>query len=167
MPVLALFFLGMVDLGLFMRSNVEVTTLARNGALVASSEPGLSSSDSEAASVSRDTVKAIAISASTLDFEEMEVTIYRATPDDPDPATACSTNSTDCVIYRGSAEGLTYYKGGYQPSDSVCSGGDDDYVGVVVRARHDWLANVFGTSTTYVTGRTVMKVEPFVCPPPE
>lgn len=155
-PVLAVFFMGMVDLGLFMRSNIAVTTLAREGARTASSESRLQG-------FTKDTADAITRSAVTLSFDRVEVTIYKAGNPYSLPPEICSD---DCTRYSGwvDTKGFETVEGEFDPTSIVaCLGAPDaSYIGVYVRARHDWLFNPFGSSTTYVTGRTVMKSEPVI-----
>jgi hypothetical protein len=163
-PLLILFALGVIELALLLRSSIAATTLAREGARTASAEPRLVGFTTDAA-------RAVTRSAATLTFDRIEVWVYEAQgaaslPPGGGTNPASCTAANRCVRYSGWVDptGFATVSGAWDPRDiNACiADAGADYVGVYVRARHDWLFNLFGGANTTVTGRTVMKFEPVI-----
>lgn len=172
-PVFLGLFLGMVEVALWFRDSTAVTTLARSGARIASSEPRFGTLFSvnntfghngagSASSFAWDAVQAIKESTDTIPVENIRlIRIYRDTGSGP-PTTSCPAGS--CIQYEyDAAEGDIVYKSGVgNPSliNACLADPGGMSVGVYIEADHDWVVGFFGAGSGTVFGNTVMKFEP-------
>lgn len=167
LPLILLMFLGMVELTVLMKSHLEVTSLAREGARTASSEPRLPNFYDDA-------VAAIVRSASAMDYDRVKVWVYDV-PSGGDGAPPSSCGTSTCMSFSWTGGGGPPTRSGtWDPSTINACLRDPaaQSVGVYVQASHDWMFQLFPDSVpadpgsnTWVKSRSVMKFEPVIPKP--
>ena len=170
-PVFLLVIFGILEFGLAFKDYLTVTNTSRSSARVASA--GGADVDADYAIIQSLSRESSAMSVG--DIQRMVV--YRASgPGDPVPASCAAGNSAAgvCNVYTVSdfqrppaAWGClspTSLDGWWCPTSrkvaiTAANGGPPDYVGVWVKARHNFITGLFGANLTF-TDQTVMRIEP-------
>jgi hypothetical protein len=163
LPVLLLVVFGVFEFGFAFKNSLTITSATRSGARVASALPR--TTDYEIST-------AAAVRGSLLNaFQSGEVeylSIYKADPNTGEPSDGSDFETcTECYRYawdptaQGGVGDWAYVAGSWPPLTQAACGADSstDYVGVYVRAKHDFLTATFGSSKT-LTAHTVMRLEP-------
>jgi hypothetical protein len=163
LPVLLLVVFGVFEFGFAFKNSLTLTSSTRSGARVASALPRQTDYEINTAA---------AVRGSLLNaFQSGEIqylTIYKADPVTGEPSDGSGFETcTECYRYMwdGSAaagEGDWAYVGGAWPplTQAACgTNANTDYVGVYLRAQHNFLTAAFGSGQT-LTAHTVMRLEP-------
>ncbi len=162
LPVLMLVVFGVFEFGFAFKNSLTISSATRNGARVASALPRTTDYEINTAAA----VRGALLNA----FQSGEIeylTIYKADPSTGEPDDGDFETCTQCYRYQWDAtaqegDGDWAYVAGSWPPLSQAACGDDaetDYIGVYVRAKHDFLTAAFGNSKT-LTAHTVMRLEP-------
>ena len=170
--------LGIMEFSLLMRDNVAISSAVRTGARIASAEAGGGPascpttpsppppcSPTSAPKLAQDAADAVQRAGSAMPKDNVdEMWIYKANSSGlPGSATslASATCSTNCVKYVWVAANDRFqYSSGTWTSTSIAACiGSSDAVGVVIKAHHNYLFGMFGTSAS-MSDRAVMQFEP-------
>lgn len=162
-PLLLLLTFGTIEYGIAFRESAAVRHSTRAGSRIASAMPR----NDGYADAAREAVSAAlqGLGGAT----PLEVWIYKVDPASPggDGPYGAFGGCTDCVGYAWDAGAGTFSAAALPGSDfwsgaeqHACEA-DADLVGVYVRARHEFVTSLFGTTRT-LEGRTVMRLEPYV-----
>lgn len=157
-PLLLTMLLGIIDLSVMLHSQVGLSSAARAGARVASSEPRMTGFTDHAASAALRS--GLGVAWSQVD----EIWVYRANPAGfPGSVTSFPSVCPErCVRYRVSPSGTPVAIQGSWPSNTIdaCIGTADD-VGVRIVARHRSVAGGLVPSGL-MSQYAVMRFEPTV-----
>lgn len=184
-PLLLTFLLGTVELAMFMKDNVSMSSSVRAGARAASAAADAGPGTCEAsgptpppctpanapgfAQAAADTMQTAGMAINSDDIQW--VMIYQANADGFPGSGSSIPNScpANCVMYVWDA-GLNDSKGRFRYSSGSWSSASvnacvnqSDSVGVALRANHDWATGLVGGlmgGNRVMTERTVMKFEP-------
>jgi hypothetical protein len=168
-PLLIFIVLGICEFGLAYRNSLTVSSASRAGARTASAL----ARNANYATDSRDAVAAALTALPTARWQE--VWIYRAQkPSDPFPGLPDSgnfTTCTNCVRFTWDTASNSWVQdpstAWAATSQDACAG-EADYVGVYVKAPHQYVTKLFGATRT-LQDHTVMRFEPIpsasVCKP--
>ncbi len=158
-PVIVVMLFGIIEFSMMLRDHVSLTAAARSGVRTASSEPRVSTfSDDAAASVLR---AGTALPSSTI----QELWVYQAgTNGFPTGESAFTSCSTNCVKYTYDTTTKAFVKDNTTSWASTtivaCAGAADvTSIGVLIKARHQYVTGLFGTSMT-LGDHAVMRFEP-------
>jgi len=170
--------LGIMEFSLLMRDNVAISSAVRTGARIASAEAGGGAascpttpsppppcSPTSAPKLAQDAADAVQRAGSAMPKDNVdEMWVYKANSSGlPGTATSLSsaTCSSDCVKYVWVAANDRFqYSSGTWTSTSIAACiGSSDAVGVVIKAHHNYLFGMFGTSAS-MSDRAVMQFEP-------
>jgi hypothetical protein len=163
LPVLLLVVFGVFEFGFAFKNSLTITSATRSGSRVASALPRTADYEINTAAAVRGALLN-AFQSGDLEY----LTIYKADADTGEPVNGGGFETcTECYRYRWDAsaqggEGDWAYVAGAWPPLTQAACGDDamtDYVGVYVRASHNFLTAAFGSSRT-LTAHTVMRLEP-------
>ncbi|CUR61229.1 putative TadE-like protein [metagenome] len=185
-PLLLTFLLGTVELGLYMKDYVSMSSSTRAGARAASSSAGAGPGTCQAsanpppctpanapafAQAAADTMQTAGMAMNSEDIDW--VMIYKANdkgfPGSNGLTTIPESCSTNCVQYVWDANlsgGKFRYAGGSWASASVNACLNDsarESVGVILKARHGWMSGLIGGlmgGDKVMYERTVMQFEP-------
>lgn len=165
------FLLGIIEFGLVYATGASSTGASRSGARIAATAYAPAKTSSTTRRAAADQVAA-AVSAdlkSLTSAEPIGMVIYKVDPSSSDgapvggfpgeDATMSGGCSTDCFRYTwtGSPQKMTFASGDWAVPDAC--GATIDSIGVWLLVEHNYLTGVIGSST-FVTGRTVMRLEP-------
>jgi Flp pilus assembly protein TadG len=171
LPVLMLFLLAIMEFGLVYASGATATGASRSGARLAATNyaPAMASTTTRRAAADAIADAVSADSKSLTSAEPVGMVIYKVDPASAEGAPTggwpgnnagltggCTAN---CFRYTwtGSPKKMTYSSGDWAAPDAC--GLTVDSIGVYVVIKHTYLTKVLGDST-YVTGKTVMRLEP-------
>jgi Flp pilus assembly protein TadG len=171
LPVLMLFLLAIMEFGLVYASGATATGASRSGARLAATNyaPNMASSTTRRTAADAIAAAVSADSKSLTSAEPVGMVIYKvdSTSSDGAPtggwpgsnATLSGGCTANCFRYTwtGSPKKMTYSSGDWAAPDAC--GLTVDSIGVYVVIKHTYLTKILGDST-YVTGRTVMRLEP-------
>lgn len=159
-PVLVLLLFGIMEVGVLIHDNLMMSQAVRSAARTAVAMPRVEGFDDAAAEA------AASVLGGGAGRQVEELVIYRADPSSGGPATGGAPSScvADCVRYRWDGGSNTFHKvsgAEWDAADQQACGasGQNDYVGVEVRARHEWVSGLFGSGFE-MTERAVMRLEP-------
>jgi len=163
MPLLLLVVFGILEYGLLFRTNLTLSESTRAGARVAVAQPRTPGYEMAAA----DAVSGSLASAGIPDNAIEELIIYKANPNTGNHVSGGAPESCTVTCYRFRWDGATqrFVVKSDSPdwpalSQSACGAeSQTDYLGVFVRARHDFVSGFFADSQT-LRERTVMRLEP-------
>jgi len=173
-PLLMLVLFGIIEMSLFMRDVVSVSSSVHVGTRMASVAAGAGPATCTPSPCTPPTAPALAQLAanaiqqagSAMPQDQINwIEIYNANSSGfPLPAgNTSSTCSTDCVKYVWSAGSNQFvYSSGSWSSASINACINDPNrmsVGVIMNARHPWITGLFGNGAT-VQERSVMQFEP-------
>jgi Flp pilus assembly protein TadG len=158
LPVLMTIVLGIVEYSLAFKDSLSVTSATRAGARTASAQP-------RTTTFASDTAAAVSRAITAIDSAAPEVLwIYRADvnglPDNGNftgTCTVCVRYAWDTTLTPG--PGWRLVNDGWLPSTHNACAGTAQAVGVYIRAEHQYLTRLFGTSVT-LEDHTVMRLEP-------
>ena len=165
------FLLGIIEFGLVYATGASSTGASRSGARIAATAyaPAKTSSTTRRAAADQVAAAVAADLKSLTSAEPIGMVIYKVNPSSTDGApvggfpgenaTMSGGCSSDCFRYTwtGSPATMTFSSGDWAAPDAC--GATIDSIGVWVLVEHNYLTGVIGSST-YVTGRTVMRLEP-------
>jgi hypothetical protein len=170
--------LGIMEFALLMRDNVSVSSAVRTGARIASAEAGAGPascptspsppppcSPTSAPKLAQDAADAVQRAGSAMPKDQIdEMWIYKSDSSGfPGTATTLATSScsSNCVKYTWVAanDRFQYASGTWTSTTIGACAGSSDAVGVIIKAHHNYLFGMFGTSAA-VTDRAVMQFEP-------
>jgi len=171
LPVLMLFLLGIMEFGLVYASGATATGASRSGARLAATSYAPAKTDSNsrrtAANAIADAVSADSKALTSATPVGMVIYKVDSTSADGAPSGGWPGNnaflsggcSSNCFRYlwSGSPAKMTYSSGDWAVPDAC--GATVDSIGVYVIIKHSYLTKLLGDST-YVTGRTIMRLEP-------
>jgi hypothetical protein len=171
-PVLLVMALGLVELGLIFQDAMNLTSVTRSAARLASTEPRLSGANPH--QYADDAAASAAASLANVPVNEtQELWVYKADsnglPIDNKTGSAHGFN-LDCVtcwIYAWQPSSrsftLTNRAGGWPATgvggQDACAADPPDSLGIYVKLQHRMVTGAFGT-TTILTDSTVIKLEP-------
>ena len=180
-PVLLVFLLGIVELSMFIRDYVAVTSAARTGVRVAAAAPDAGRCVNPVPLPAGDTscptngvpnfakiaADAISRAGTALPKESIDhVMVYKANsggyPGSLSSMPASCGGVTNCVMYtwRPTLGAFRYASGSWDSRQvNACFPNNVDAVGVQVAARHDFLSGMFGQQLT-MKDHAVMNFEP-------
>jgi hypothetical protein len=165
------FLLGIIEFGLVYATGATATGSSRTGARLAATNYAPAKTTSTTRRAAADQIAA-AVSADLMNLTSAEpigMIIYRVDPNSSDGApvggwptsndTMSGSCATDCIKYlwTGSPKKMTYSSGDWAAPDAC--GTTVDTIGVDVLVKHHYLTGLIGR-TRYVTGHTVMRLEP-------
>lgn len=170
--------LGIIEFALLMRDNVAVSSAVRAGARIASAEAGGGPAacptspsppppctPASAPKLAQDAADAVQRAGSAMPKDQIdEMWIYKANSSGlPGTATSFSsaTCGTNCVkyVWIASNDRFQYASGTWTSTTINACIGSSDAVGVIIKAHHNFLFGLFGTSMS-LSDRAVMQFEP-------
>jgi Flp pilus assembly protein TadG len=153
-PLLIFLVLGIVEYALAYRNSLTVSSSTRAGARTASAL-------ARNAEFADDAVDSVATALTAMPKDRwQEVWVYKA-----DGATGLPVGSTDfsscttCVRYAWDGTAWTPVQETWTYSNQNACPGEAEYVGVYVKARHEYVTKLFGAGRT-LSEHTVMRFEP-------
>jgi len=173
-PVFALLIFGMIEFGLTFRDYLTVANVSRDGARAASAYGDSLYADYNIIQVARQSSKGFRPN------EIQRLVIFDAGSvsgnilDPSHPAHPCLTSATGiadiCNVYDAADIAMSKTHFGCKPGEQldrywcpntreVRASGPPDYVGVYVKARHDFITGLFGPGMD-LTDTLVMRIEP-------
>jgi hypothetical protein len=179
-PILLLFMLGTLELALFMKDNVSMSSSVRAGARTASAAadagPGTCQasaspppcSPASAPGFAQAAADTMQTAGTAMNAEDIQwVMVYKANSNGfPGGGNSIPANCpADCVKYVWDA-GLNKFRfasGSWSSASVNACVNESDSVGVALRADHEWFTGLVGGlmgGDTEMTERTVMKFEP-------
>jgi hypothetical protein len=168
LPVLIILILGIIEFGLAFASSSTTTASSRSGARVAATAyPQASGTTAQTATADQIAAAVSADLKALSNATPLGMTIYKVDPTSTEGAPVggfpgdnmtggCSSNCFKYAWNTGT-DTMVYSNGGWAAPDAC--GATVDSIGVFVQVRHEYLADMFGTTRT-VTGHTVMRLEP-------
>jgi Flp pilus assembly pilin Flp len=169
--------LGIIEVTLLLRDNVSVSSAVRTGARIASAEAGAGPgtcpsganpppcSPANVPKLAQDAADAIQRAGTAMPQDAIdEIWVYKSNSSGfPGTATtlAASTCTSNCVVYRwnDASNRFQYASGTWISSTINACIGSSDAVGVLMKATHQYLFGLFGT-TQSMSDRAVMQFEP-------
>ncbi|MCB0993994.1 MAG: pilus assembly protein, partial [Acidimicrobiales bacterium] len=157
--LLILLFFGVLEFGSLFRTRSAVNDASRTGARTAAALSRVPDYQNRVAAA------VLGASSDIRSAELVAVTIYRADPLTGDPLSGdYESCASDCWRYQWDTgtDSLAQVFGPTWDAAVQEACGDEahnDYVGVWVKARHDWITGWFGADITF-TERTIMRLEP-------
>ncbi len=164
LPLLVMLVLGIVEYSVAFNKSATVANATRAGARTASALP----KDTDYATKTADAV-ATALTSLGSDAPQ-ELWIYKvATGTDDDPIGGSFGSCSDCIGYTWNPAARTFNTASPMGGDAWTANEQNacvdashpDRLGVYVKAEHDYLSGMFGTSRT-LEHRTVVRLEPYV-----
>jgi Flp pilus assembly protein TadG len=153
-PLLIFIVLAIVEYALAYRNSLTVSSSTRAGARTASALARNANFDDDA-------VDSVAVALTALPKARwQEVWVYQA-----DGTTGLPVGSTDfsscttCVRYAWDGTAWTPVQETWDFGDQNACPGEAEYVGVYVKARHEYVTKLFGAGRT-LSEHTVMRFEP-------
>ncbi|UFN43725.1 TadE family protein [Nocardioides okcheonensis] len=187
-PILLLFFLGTIELGLYMKDNISMSSSVRAGARSASAAADAGPGTCEAsaspppcspasvpgfAQAAADTMQTAGMAMNSADIQW--VMVYKANgagfPGTGSTIPASCSGVANCVMYVWDAGVVTangtgrfrYSSGSWASATVNACLNETDAVGVALRANHNWMTGLMNSvlgGAKVMTERTVMKFEP-------
>jgi hypothetical protein len=164
-PLLFMLVFGIIEFGLLFKDYLTVANATRTGARVAA-QVGASPTADHAI------LQAVKGGSGAMDPGKIQrVVVYKASGFDGDVPEACKTGSQAGVCNSYTGADLSRPVGDFgcgagEPDASWCptSRNDQqtdppDYVGIWIKANHDYFTGFFGSSRTF-SDQTVMRIEP-------
>lgn len=183
-PLLLTFLLGTVELGLYMKDYVSMSSSVRAGARTASAAPDAGEGTCEAsgptpppctpakapalAQAAADTMQTAGMAMNSEDIEWVMIYAANATGY-PGGVTRMEDVSTTCparcvkYVWDSGLSKFRYAEGAWKTADVNACVNESDSVGVILRARHNWMTGLVGGlmgGNRVMSERTVMKFEP-------
>jgi Flp pilus assembly protein TadG len=164
LPLLIVLVLGIVEYSIAFNKSATVANASRAGARTASALP----KDADYATKTADSVAAALTSLGSDAPQEMWV--YKvATGTDDDPIGGSFGSCSDCIGYTWNSAARTFNTASPMGSDPWTANEQNacvdsthpDRLGIYVKAEHEYLSGMFGTSRT-LESRTVVRLEPYV-----
>lgn len=179
-PVLLLVLIGIIEMSLFMRDHVSVSSAVRVGARIASAgadggpgtceagptaPPCTSASSPALAQAAADAIQraGTAMPSDSIDY----ILVYKANSQGFPGAEGSTTMPSSCsgitacvrFTWRDTLNAFRYANGTWDSKSINACLNEADAVGVYLQATHPWMTKIFGSSAT-LGDRAVMKFEP-------
>lgn len=158
-PVLMLLAIGIMEFGLLYMNASTVSNATASGARAGSTQ-------SRQATYSTNAALAVAAALEAMEFGDPQMlVVYKADPNTGKPVDGDYETCGACNKYTWSGTTWTATQTGWSSSSQKACGtvANTDYLGVYVRAQHNYLTSMFGSAKT-IREHTMMRLEPVPSP---